>query len=96
MGLHNSLKLYKLLNDSIKLKQILSLYFTLAANYTSELTDIRRSSHYRYLICAIKIYRFDISKYCNRIGFFKTKLLFIHAFFKKFLERIQDKPSKLV
>jgi hypothetical protein len=91
MELLNNSKLHKFLNDSIKYKQILSFSLILGSNKTRELTyDIRRSSDYTHLIYANKIDRFDISKYCNRKGFSKTKLRFIHAFFKKFPERIQD------
>jgi hypothetical protein len=71
----DSSKLHKFLNDSIKYRQILSVHFTSVSNNTSELNyDFRRSSDYKYLICANKIHRFYISRYCNRIGFSKTKI----------------------
>ena len=91
MELLDSSKLHKFLNNSIKYRQILSVHVTSVSNNTSELNyDIRSSSDFKYLIRTDKIDRFDISKYCKRIGFSKTKLLFTHAFLKKFLERIQD------
>jgi hypothetical protein len=91
MDLLNSSKLHKFPNDSIKYRQILNIHFTLISNNASELNfDIRRSNDYKYPMFANKIDRFDISKYYNRIGFFKTKLLLIHAFLKKFIERFQD------
>lgn len=85
----NSSKLHTFLNNSIKYRQILSIRFTLVSNNTIELNyDTRRSSYSKYLLCANKIDQFNISKYCNKIGFSKTKSLFTHAFLIKFLERI--------
>lgn len=87
----NGSKLHIFLDASVKYIQILSVHFTLLSNNTSEINyDIRRSSDCKTLICASKLDRFDISKYCNGIGFSKTKSLFIHAFLKKFQERTQD------